>query len=88
MTRTDIAGLRFVHMCDPGAEALTCGVGEDLFFQNGNDSKNCENQDTTFDVENKIYTLRADYAADRFTFTSISGFVDRMSLPRTRKWSD
>ena len=58
---------------DPSSPALTCGRGAALFFQNGNDDKNCENQDTFMDISNNIVTLRLEYAAERFTVTSISG---------------
>lgn len=58
-----------------GADDLgsTCGRGADLFFQNGNDQYNCEDQDTYQKYDNRLYMLRAEYAADRFTLTSITG---------------
>ena len=62
----------------PGASGTTdlvstCGMGEDLFFQNGNDRYNCEDQDTYQEVENSLVMLRIQYDAERFSFTSITG---------------
>ena len=62
----------------PGASGSTdpvstCGMGEDIFFQNGNDGHNCEDQDTFQEVENSLVILRVQYDAERFTFTSITG---------------
>lgn len=62
----------------PGASGTTdpvstCGLGEDIFFQNGNDRHNCEDQDTYQEVENSLVLLRIQYDAERFTFTSITG---------------
>ena len=62
----------------PGASGTTdpvstCGRGEDIFFQNGNDRHNCEDQDTYQEVENSLVLLRIQYDAERFTFTSITG---------------
>ena len=62
----------------PGASGSTdlvstCGLGEDIFFQNGNDRHNCEDQDTYQEVENSLVLLRIQYDAERFTFTSITG---------------
>ncbi len=62
----------------PGASGSTdpvstCGMGEDLFFQNGNDRYNCEDQDTYQEMENSLVMLRVQYDAERFTFTSITG---------------
>ena len=51
----------------------TCGMGADIFFQNGNDRYNCEDQDTYFEVDNSLVLLRVQYDAERFTFTSITG---------------
>ena len=62
----------------PGASGTTdpvstCGMGEDIFFQNGNDRRNCEDQDTYQEVENSLVILRIQYDAERFSFTSITG---------------
>ena len=62
----------------PGASGSTdpvstCGKGEEIFFQNGNDRYNCEDQDTFQEVENSLVILRVQYDAERFTFTSITG---------------
>ena len=47
----------------PGASGTTdpvstCGMGEDIFFQNDNDRYNCEDQDTFQEVENSLVILR------------------------------
>ena len=60
----------------PDDLVATCGRGADLFFQNGNDDKNCEDQPTFQEIDNNIITLRAEYAGDRFTLTSITGRLD------------
>ena len=62
----------------PGASGTTdpvstCGRGEDIFFQNGNDRHNCEDQDTYQEVENSLVILRIQYDAERFSLTSITG---------------
>ena len=62
----------------PGASGTTdpistCGLGADIFFQNGNSKHNCENQDTFQKIENNLFLLRAEYAGERFLFTSITG---------------
>ena len=62
----------------PGAagttdQTSTCGLGADIFFQNGNDKHNCEDQDTYQKIDNRLIMLRAEYAAERFLFTSITG---------------
>ena len=62
----------------PGAAGTTdpvstCGLGADIFFQNGNDKHNCEDQDTYQEIENSLVILRMQYDADRFTLTSITG---------------
>ena len=51
----------------------TCGRGGDLFLQNGNDKYNCEDQDTFQKIDNRLVMLRAEYAGERFSFTSITG---------------
>ena len=51
----------------------TCGRGADLFLQNGNDKYNCEDQDTFQKIDNRLVMLRAEYAGERFSFTSITG---------------
>ena len=60
---------------DNAPDAVHCGLGNGLFFENGNDDKNCENADTGTDIDNDLLMLRADYAADRFTVTSITGVI-------------
>ena len=65
----------------PGAQGTTdmtstCGRGEDLFFQNGNDQYNCEDQDTYLSFDNQLYILRAEYSAERFSLTSITGALN------------
>ena len=62
----------------PGAAGTTdpvstCGMGADIFFQNGNDRYNCEDQDTYQEIDNSLVLLRIRYDAERFTFTSITG---------------
>lgn len=55
--------------------AVHCGLGNNLFFENGNEDKMCENADTFTRVDNDIITLRADYAGENYTFTSITGRI-------------
>ena len=42
-------------------------------MQNGNDKYNCEDQDTFQKIDNRLVMLRAEYAGERFSFTSITG---------------
>lgn len=60
---------------DLAPSAATCGLGNGLFFDEGNDDKICENADTYTNIDNDLIMLRADYAADRFTVTSITGQI-------------
>ncbi len=53
----------------------TCGLGNDLFFDDGNDDKICENANTFTDVDNDLVTLKVEYSADAYTVTSITGQI-------------
>lgn len=58
---------------DPGN---TCGLGADIFVESGNDDENCENADTRTNINNNLIMAHAEYAAERFTFTSITGRIE------------
>ena len=60
----------------PDDPIATCGRGDALFFQNGNDDENCEDQPTYQEIDNNIITLRAEYAGERVTLTSITGRLE------------
>ena len=52
----------------------SCGLGAGLFFP-ANNEFNCENADTFTDTENDLVTLKVVYGAERFSVTSITGYI-------------
>jgi len=59
---------------NPPKPQATCGLGSDIFYP-GNDRYNCEDADTYTSIDNEFFSLRAQYDAGAYSFTSITGYL-------------
>ena len=74
-TMSGPAGFLFTASGGATAGPPTCGLGDSIFAENGNDDKLCENAPGRTDIENSIFTAKFEYLGDRFGFTSITGQI-------------
>ena len=74
-TMSGPAGFLFTASGGATADAPTCGLGDSIFVENGNDDKMCENAPGRTDIENSLFTAKLEYLGERFGFTSITGQI-------------
>ena len=74
-TMSGPAGFLFTASGGATANAPTCGLGDSIFVENGNDDRLCENAPGRTDIENSIFTAKLEYLGERFGFTSITGQI-------------
>ncbi len=70
------AGFLFTASGGAVAGPPTCGLGESIYIENGNNSKMCENTPGMTHIENRVLTARLEYIGERLGFTSITGTID------------
>jgi len=73
-TGTNPGGFLFGPMQGPTSDFATCGLGTAIFFP-ANTDNNCNNGRNFTRIENTLVTLKAEYQADRYIFTSITGLL-------------
>ena len=75
-TRSGPSGFLFTASGGASAAAPTCGSGERIYIENGNNDKMCEDQPAFTRIDNRLTTLRIEYLGDTYGFTSITGIID------------
>ena len=73
-TGTNPGGFMFGPMRGPASDYATCGLGSAIFFPTNID-KNCNNGLNFTKIDNTLVMLKATYATDRLSFTSITGLL-------------
>ncbi|MCH9693634.1 MAG: TonB-dependent receptor [Gammaproteobacteria bacterium] len=74
-TMSGPAGFLFTASGGATAAGATCGLGQNIYIENGNEDKMCEDQAAFTDIDNSLTTMRIEHLGDRFGLTSITGFI-------------